>query len=287
MKSFFLIPLILLNALPIYGVLEWGWKSFDLIFLYWLENVIIGAFTVLRMLVRPYSHILMLIPSLFLAGFFTIHYGAFTGGHGIFVFSLFGDNDVMLSGGFSGAYHNILPTLQQNHLMYAAFGLLLLHAFDWLRDTAERGLGSDSLHQLMTAPYRRIVVLHVAIIGSGFALALLGEPIAGLLLLVVIKTISDIYHWRQDEKKVEKSGRYEELSPEERFATMAEKFPEPKFVYGSGEVSFDSFTEMKESKQYKNMLKISGLFQADKVRDLKAYVDYKVEQETNIQKDNL
>ena len=48
--------LIALNALPIYGVLNWGWQSFDLIFLYWLENLIIGGFAILRMLVRPYRH---------------------------------------------------------------------------------------------------------------------------------------------------------------------------------------------------------------------------------------
>ena len=47
--------LIALNALPLYGVVAWGWQSFDLIFLYWLENLIIGAFTLLRMLVENAS----------------------------------------------------------------------------------------------------------------------------------------------------------------------------------------------------------------------------------------
>ena len=34
-----------LNLVPIAGVAFWGWSAFALIFLYWLENVIVGART--------------------------------------------------------------------------------------------------------------------------------------------------------------------------------------------------------------------------------------------------
>lgn len=48
--------LLALNAVPLIGVLQFNWASFDLIFLYWLENLVIGGFVVLRMLVRPRRH---------------------------------------------------------------------------------------------------------------------------------------------------------------------------------------------------------------------------------------
>ena len=36
-NAVFLALLIVLNLVPVYGVFYWDWKSFDLIFLYWLE----------------------------------------------------------------------------------------------------------------------------------------------------------------------------------------------------------------------------------------------------------
>ena len=44
----------------------------------------------------------------------------------------------------------------------------------------------------MRAPYGRIVVLHVAIILGGFAVMALGEPVALLVVLVLLKLALDI-----------------------------------------------------------------------------------------------
>ena len=148
--------LIALNALPVYGVFSWGWQSFDLIFLYWLENLIIGVFTLLRLLVRIYHHVIEYVVVLFIVPFFTLHYGIFCLGHGSFVFSLFGPEGVD-SSGFFGALELVWPTLQSNHLMLAALCLLLLQVFDWIRDIRQHGLGFDSIKELMVAPYRRAI----------------------------------------------------------------------------------------------------------------------------------
>ena len=67
-----LLLLVGLNLLPAAGVLFWGWRSFDLIFLYWMENLVIGAFTLLRMVVRPYRHVIDWVFPVFLAPFFAM-----------------------------------------------------------------------------------------------------------------------------------------------------------------------------------------------------------------------
>ena len=36
---------IALNLIPVVGVLFWGWSAFALIFLYWLENLVVGVRT--------------------------------------------------------------------------------------------------------------------------------------------------------------------------------------------------------------------------------------------------
>jgi uncharacterized protein DUF6498 len=53
--------LILANTAPLIGVLAHHWTVFAVVLLYWCENVIVGAFNVLRMLcarpprVQPYA----------------------------------------------------------------------------------------------------------------------------------------------------------------------------------------------------------------------------------------
>jgi hypothetical protein len=42
--------LVLANLIPLYGVLAFGWETFPLLLLFWVENVIVGGFNVLKML---------------------------------------------------------------------------------------------------------------------------------------------------------------------------------------------------------------------------------------------
>jgi len=44
------IALILANLIPIVGVIWWDWDIFGVVALYWLENVMIGVFNILKML---------------------------------------------------------------------------------------------------------------------------------------------------------------------------------------------------------------------------------------------
>ena len=45
---------------------------------------------------------------------------------------------------------------------------------------------------LMMQPYGRVVVLHLAILGGGFLVMLMGMPVAGLVLLIVLKIGLDV-----------------------------------------------------------------------------------------------
>jgi hypothetical protein len=45
---------------------------------------------------------------------------------------------------------------------------------------------------LMASPYPRIIVLHLAIIFGGFLLLALDEPMAGLVVLALVKTAFDV-----------------------------------------------------------------------------------------------
>ena len=278
-RSSSIAVLIALNALPLYGVIAWGWQSFDLIFLYWLENLFIGVFTVLRMLVRPYRHGLDLALPLFFVPFFTMHYGMFCLVHGIFIFALFGPEDFATSG-LTGALSNIWPVLQHSSLFWAALSLLLLQLFDWVRDMRLHGLGHTSAKGLMVAPYRRIVILHITILASGFALSALNEPVAGLLLLVVLKTVFDIYHWYKDEAG-EAGERKEAVDfTNEQLEQLQAQYAEPELEINGKKVRFNSFQEMKDSKQLRMMSSLMRFGGASKhYRLFEKFLELKIAEE--------
>ena len=271
-----------LNLIPLVGVLNWGWQSFDLIFLYWMENLVIGAFTAARMVVRPYGNALALIFPLFLAPFFIFHYGAFCWGHGTFIISLFGPETM---NGFD-LLPAVVTMLSSELMLVALIALATIQALDWLRDVRQQGFGGDSAMTLMIHPYRRIVVLHVTILAAGFALAALNEPMLGLVILVLVKIGSDLWHWRKaDVSPV--STTPAELTPVQ-LAELEAQFPKPVLTVNGVEKEFASFTEMANSKEFRMaraVLKMVGV--GAHMNSLVTYMNIKVEEERQAQMGDL
>lgn len=252
----FLSLLIFFNAIPIYGVFNWDWSSFDIIFLYWCENLIIGLFMIARIVIRPYTHKSELTFPLFLAPFFAIHYGMFCYGHGTFIIHLFGGNALGEMAKL-GIPDIILPIIESRHLFWPLAALFAYQLLDWVRDTMERGLGSDSIKDLTKAPYKRIMISHISIITSGFALEAANQPTIGLLLLLAIKTAFDIHHWNQDEKKQANIHVINEKAKKK----MDEFIENPKISINGKDIYFDNYEDFKTSKYYgmmETMFKMTG-----------------------------
>lgn len=276
-----LAPLIALNLVPVIGVYAWGWQSFDIIFLYWFENLVIGAFTLARMVIRPYQHPIELVFPLFFAPFFLLHYGMFCWGHGGFVISLFGPEGM---DGFD-LWPAVTEVLSTNHLLLAALTFPVIQALEWRRSINRHGLGADGVKDLMTRPYRRIVVLHIAIIGSGFALAALNEPLAGLLALIAAKTASDVWHWRKDNAEPEKPKI--DVSPA-KLQEMADKYPRPVVTVNGEEREFESFAAMRASKEFRMAQALMRVIGAgEELQAMCAYMDMRIEQERRGDRDAL
>src|SRR5690606_13635154 len=142
---------------------------------YWAENLVIGGFTLLRILAARPSDALpaYFIGNLFTGAFFAVHYGIFCLVHGIFVFTLLGD-------GRSG------PGAFQTGFYWALIALVLSHGFSFVRNYLLAGAWRATTAQAqMFAPYPRIVVLHLAILFGAFAIQALGSPVWMLVILVV------------------------------------------------------------------------------------------------------
>lgn len=222
------MALLAANLIPLLGVLFAGWSLLEVVVLYWLENLVIGAINVLRMAtcspdiehlrlaqeaaasdaetpakmqevasnlaaaahVTTFGHHLI---KLFFIPFFSVHYGMFCLVHGVFIFVLLGGNGMigMGPGPFGGLSSHVTSVLSGG-LWLALLGLVVSHLFSYVYYFLYLGeYRRTNVAMLMMAPYGRIVVLHVAILFGAFATHLLGQPMILLLLLILGKTILD------------------------------------------------------------------------------------------------
>ncbi|MCU0950521.1 MAG: DUF6498-containing protein [Burkholderiaceae bacterium] len=185
------------------GVLHFGWPVFVVMLLYWLENVLIGLANVLRILVtgtRPGSGGM---PShLFLAAFFTLHYGIFAAAHGMFVLVLFGPDgaiDVAVEKPAT-ALTLLGDALADPWLALACAVLAASVAIDtlrWLRGSRHVAASKSDAQALMAEPYGRVAVLHVTLIFGAALTAMLGAPAAAAVLLVALKLGHDLMRLRR------------------------------------------------------------------------------------------
>lgn len=182
-----------INLIPVIGVLFWGWSAFSLIFLYWLENVVIGVRTLASILANGASGVLNGIGALFIGGFFLVHYGIFCFVHGSFVVGLFGPEALQAATGpfdLVGAARTLLTTEPNLIWGLASIALWQLVLFGLFLARGEWRTATPT--GLMSEPYPRIVVLHITIIFGGFLLMMLDEPMAGVVMLALVKAAFDV-----------------------------------------------------------------------------------------------
>ena len=176
------VALIIGNLVPIIGVLFFSWQLFPIILLYWLENVIIGVFNVLKMLTCADKK--SFAAKLFMTAFFSVHYGLFCMVHGTFVVELFGSDDDELI--------HVIPIVLASGIKWALLALMLSHAFSLFSNYfLAREYQRLSTSDIMFLPYRRIIVLHVFIIFGAMALSAFGVSQLGLVALAAIKIAAD------------------------------------------------------------------------------------------------
>ncbi len=204
-----LASLIIVNLIPLFGVFFWDWDVGSLVVLYWSENLIIGAFTLGKMIAASP------LGGVFSGAFFLIHYGGFCAVHGIFVLTLTTDMEPDILAGdhwpfflifvqmLVGVVQQVLAQAPAEWLLGFA-ALTISHAISLLVNYIGKGeYKEQTVRSLMTAPYKRIVVLHVAILFGGFGIMALGSPLPLLVLLVGLKIVLDMWLHKQEHQKQE------------------------------------------------------------------------------------
>jgi hypothetical protein len=202
------IALIVLSALiPIVGVLV-GWMNMGQVFvLFWLENVVVWAFTIVRILTATqrkdgdgaeswWVRILN-------AAFFSFHFGMFTAVHGAFIF--LGIGLYLTAEGETG---KMVPAVRdwlgQSSFGWAATGMVLCQLFGlvvyWFGH-GERHV--TTVDRAVLAPYPRMLVLHVVIILALPLLIVLPRGGAAVIALVGLRTAVDLFLFRRERARAD------------------------------------------------------------------------------------
>lgn len=206
--------LIIANAVPLFGCLFLGWDTGMILIIYWAENLVIGFYNVLKMMmIRGNGE-----PKFFMIPFFIVHFGGFCAVHGFFVYLLtfsgiasgiFSDSPNVDTAHlfdsaidwpgplvFVGMFVNLLGAIYLRlggNLLVSVAALLISHGISFRQNFIGKGeYLTKSLPAQMFQPYGRIVILHIAIIFGAVPVLLLGSPLPLLLLLVLMKTVIDI-----------------------------------------------------------------------------------------------
>lgn len=213
-----LAALVAGNLVPLAGVLFLGWDLMTILILYWMENGIVGAFNVLKMLTARGNGAAVggLVGRSAMTAFFALHYGIFWAVHGVFVWTflpMFAGSNGLLRGGLSGGlplggfpvggdpvFDSIVSAgPEPGALALGAIALVLSHGASFLFNYLGRGeyLRTTPAAQ-MAAPYGRVVILHLTILAGAFVGFALGSPMGALIVLVALKMAMDVaFHLRE------------------------------------------------------------------------------------------
>jgi len=183
--------LVAANVMPLAGILFLGWDVRLVLFVYWAENVVVGFYNVLRIaLHRPDDAKAAGPGRAVMAVFFTVHFGLFCLGHGVFLAAFAGLDEAaaQIASAADG-----LAWFWNSGFAWAVIALMLSHGVSFVHHYIIGGeRRTATVEQLMLRPYGRIVLLHVTLIVGAIPVIVLG--LAGLVvMLVLLKTGLDIW----------------------------------------------------------------------------------------------
>lgn len=219
--------LVVANLFPLAGVLWFGWGVFDVLTVYWVESGIIGLLNVPKILLArgkneddstfaatingrpldlsgPDRSTFVDGPRVYAANvpvavFFVLHYGIFWIVHGVFV--LFGLPE------FAGA---LVGRIDVGAALLGSAVMGASHGGSFVVNFVGREEYRDvSSAQQMSAPYRRVFVLHLTIVLGAFLVVSFGSPVVLVALLVVLKTGFDVLAHLREHKWVRERPRDE------------------------------------------------------------------------------
>lgn len=196
-----LFALLAANLLPLAAVRFAGANAADLLVVYWTENLVIAAYTILRMVK---AHKPAEGNTFFGLAIFVLMFGMFCVVHGGVVLWLLHTHSSLLELSPQGMLDPAIAAEFARHanvwnsvplsFVWLVGALFISHGISFVQNFLRRGefLTSNAREQ-MTRPFNRIMLMHVASVAMGFFAQSQGSPFFLLAALVALKTAADAY----------------------------------------------------------------------------------------------
>lgn len=187
-----IIALILSNIITILFAIFDQWDLTTIMFIYWCQSIIIGFFNVIKILIlkdnttqnftvngKPAK--LTIKTKLFMAIFFSMHYGMFHLGYLVFI----------LSNPFTS---NPLQVRQPINIVFILILFFINHLYSLVYNLKKDQKKIKNIGKLFFYPYFRIIPMHLTIIFGGFFLIIFGMQSEQYIILffLLLKTIADV-----------------------------------------------------------------------------------------------
>lgn len=204
------VSIVLVNMIPIIGVLWLNWKIMDVMLSYWMETLVICLFTFLKIIgsQKPVdSPEIEIVRNGASFSFSLVNKGEYalkflwnsltlSAVHLLFVWFLFGQGS-FFQPLFSNMFTGIPPaamsfSLPREWIIFAA-ALLISHGYSFLLNYCFR---QEYLYyspkELMVQPYRRVVAMMVVLLVGGWLINRSDATTWALIVLIVAKIVIDI-----------------------------------------------------------------------------------------------
>jgi len=190
------LSLIFSNLLVIFFAVVDKLSAYDVLWVYWLQSVIIGIFNFIRMItLKEFSTegfkqgnkqaLPTKATKITGAVFFLFHYGFF---HFVYAMFLMGFSDFTQSSPQSSG---------TSYFIYSAGMFFISYLIEFINSNKEQSEELPNIGYIMFAPYARIIPMHLTIIFGGFIGAAgsffsTNTNLAVITLFVGIKTVVDL-----------------------------------------------------------------------------------------------
>ena len=193
-----LLALIVGNLLPLFGVLFLGWDLLVTFLIFWLDNVLVGVFAVLKIVLAEGSKNAWGEPATFgdrlgKGFFFVCFYGGFALLHGVAVLAFFGLTAYRKVHGPQFDLGDLMALLPWGVLLTAALVLLVSHGMEFYLDFIRtRAYETATYMGAAGGAFARLVLLQVVLVGGGALAMNLRAPVIALVILVALKTLWEL-----------------------------------------------------------------------------------------------
>jgi len=188
-RAVFATSLILLfaNLLPIIAVLKLDWKVYDILFLYWIETILIGLLNVIRIALINREKVTLgyHLWKIAFAPFFIGHFGLFCLGLGLVLQLIFGKENIEIC--------NPLLFLFRDESARLFWPLMISHLFSFFWIYVALGeFRKSTITKRMVLPYLRVIPINIVFILAALGCLYLSSPRWALMTMVGLKTLTDL-----------------------------------------------------------------------------------------------